>query len=72
MKIVEHTLKEELDSYIKKYNIDMSKVKAYRMWPVICGSQLSAVTSLVDIKDNKLRVKTESSSAKSLLILQKK
>lgn len=72
MKIVEHTLKEELDNYFDKYRIDKTKAIAYKAWPVISGPQLSAVTKLVNIKDGVLKVSTMSSSAKTLLNLRKK
>lgn len=71
MKIIEHTLSEEINIYLENNKIDRSKFIALKAWPMMCGPQLSAVTTLKNIKNGVLNVSTTSSSAKSLLRLQK-
>ena len=71
MKIVDHTLRSELDNYFETYKIDKSKALAYKAWAMISGPQLSAVTELKNIKDGVLKVYSLSSSAKNLLLLRK-
>lgn len=73
-KIPDHTLKADLDIILKDITSRVVKndnLIAFRYWPVACGAQLSAVTTLRRIDEGVLKVSTTSSSAKMLLLLKK-
>lgn len=73
-KIPDHTLKSDLDNILKDITSKVVKsddLIAFRFWPVACGAQLSAVTTLRRIDEGVLKVSTTSSSAKTLLLLKK-
>ena len=66
-----HSVKELINNIINDNNKLTEKFEMYKVWPIICGAQLSAVTSLKGFKNNTLFVFVFSSSAKPLLLMKK-
>lgn len=73
MKIKVHTLKDALEEIIKSdSDIDVEKIEAIKAWPDFCGPELAAVSYVKTIKDGVIRIYSNSSSARTILGMQKK
>lgn len=69
----EKTLWNGIEEYLKSNNIDFSRQKYFASWPVISGIKLSSCTKLdsFDSKKQRIFVKANSLSSRSLLFMEK-
>ncbi len=69
MKIEVKNLSDEIEIILKSFG--KNDIELYKIWPVIAGPSLAAVTHLHSFKNGTLYIETTSSSAKGLLMLEK-
>ena len=69
MKIEVKNLSDEIEIILKSFG--KNDIDLYKMWPIIAGPSLAAVTHLYSFKNNTLYIECSSSSAKGLLMLEK-
>lgn len=69
----EKTLWTGIKEYLESNNIDFSRQKYFSSWPVIAGVRLSSCTRLdsIDLKKERIYVKANSLSSRSLLTMEK-
>lgn len=72
--MAEKTIWDGVLDYFNETHLDINRRKYYEAWPVVAGINLSSCTHLQSYKpeEGKIYVKTDSISAKSLLMMQRK